>query len=79
MFYEFLVSFYDVHEDEDSYFWSARKVTDSASSDLESFVSLVGGVSSGETALTDRYKTGQASSPAQWTSSSRTKSRAWYR
>jgi halogenation protein CepH len=57
VFYEFLVSFYDVHEDEDSYFWSARKVTDSASSDLESFVSLVGGVSSGETALTDRYKT----------------------
>jgi halogenation protein CepH len=56
VFYEFLVSFYDVHEDEDSYFWSARKVTDSASSDLESFVSLVGGVSSGETALTDRYK-----------------------
>ena len=57
VFYEFLVSFYDVHEDEDSYFWSARKVTDSASSDLESFVSLVGGISSGETALTDRYKT----------------------
>jgi len=57
VFYEFLVSFYDVHEDEDSYFWSARKVTDSASSDLESFVSLVGGVSSGEKALTDRYKT----------------------
>ena len=51
VFYEFLVSFYDVHEDEDSYFWSARKVTDSASSDLESFVSLVGGVSSGEAAL----------------------------
>ena len=51
VFYEFLVSFYDMHVDENSYFWSAKKVTDSTSSDLESFVSLVGGVSSGETAL----------------------------
>jgi FAD-dependent halogenase len=58
VFYEFLVSFYDVHEDEDSYFWSARKVTDSTTSDLESFVSLVGGVSSGEAALATRYKSG---------------------
>ena len=56
VFYEFLVSFYDMHVDENSYFWSARKVTDSTASDLESFVSLVGGVSSGETALVDRYK-----------------------
>ena len=51
VFYEFLVSFYDMHVDENSYFWSAKKVTDSTSSDLESFVSLVGGISSGETAL----------------------------
>jgi len=51
VFYEFLVSFYDMHVDENSYFWSAKKVTDSTSSDLESFVSLVGGVSSGEEAL----------------------------
>jgi FAD-dependent halogenase len=62
VFYEFLVSFYDVHVDTDSYFWSAKKVTDSTSSDLESFVSLVGGMSSGEAALTttealtERYK-----------------------
>jgi halogenation protein CepH len=56
VFYEFLVSFYDMHVDENSYFWSAKKVTDSTSTDLESFVSLVGGVSSGETALVDRYK-----------------------
>jgi FAD-dependent halogenase len=56
VFYEFLVSFYDMHVDEDSYFWSARKVTDDTSSDLESFVSLVGGVSSGETALAERYR-----------------------
>ncbi len=51
VFYEFLVSFYDMHVDESSYFWSAKKVTDSTSSDLESFVSLVGGVSSAEAAL----------------------------
>jgi FAD-dependent halogenase len=51
VFYEFLVSFYDMHTDESSYFWSAKKVTDSTSSDLESFVSLVGGVSSGEKVL----------------------------
>jgi halogenation protein CepH len=51
VFYEFLVSFYDMHVAENSYFWSAKKVTDSTSSDLESFVSLVGGVSSGEAAL----------------------------
>jgi halogenation protein CepH len=51
VFYEFLVSFYDMHVDESSYFWSAKKVTDASSSDLESFVSLVGGVSSGEAAL----------------------------
>jgi FAD-dependent halogenase len=60
VFYEFLVSFYDMHSDENSYFWSAKKVTDSTSSDLESFVSLVGGVSSGEAALaaplSQRYK-----------------------
>jgi FAD-dependent halogenase len=51
VFYEFLVSFYDMHVDENSYFWSAKKVTDSTSSDLESFVSLVGGVSSSEAVL----------------------------
>ena len=56
VFYEFLVSFYDMNVNENSYFWSAKKVTDSTSSDLESFVSLVGGVSSSEEALAHRYK-----------------------
>jgi FAD-dependent halogenase len=51
VFYEFLVSFYDMHVDENSYFWSAKKATDSTSSNLESFVSLVGGMSSGEATL----------------------------
>lgn len=62
VFYEFLVSFYEMHVSENSYFWSAKKITKSTSSELESFVDLVGGVSSGETALagadvrTERFK-----------------------
>lgn len=51
VFYEFLMSFYDMHVREDSYFWSAKKVTDNISTELESFVDLVGGVSSGEAAF----------------------------
>jgi halogenation protein CepH len=51
VYYEFLVAFYDLNVNEDSYFWSAKKVTDSTNSDLQSFVELVGGVSSGEAAL----------------------------
>lgn len=53
VFYEFLTSFYELHHSEDSYFWSAKKVTNSSRSELEAFVDLVGGVSSGEAALTD--------------------------
>jgi halogenation protein CepH len=53
VFYEFLVSFYEMHADEASYFWEARKVTNSSHSELEAFVSLVGGVSSGEFRLGD--------------------------
>ena len=51
VFYEFLMSFYDMHVNEDSYFWSAKKITHNVSSELESFVDLVGGVSSGDAAL----------------------------
>jgi halogenation protein CepH len=53
VFYEFLVSFYEMHKDEDSYFWAARKVTKSDHTQLEAFVNLVGGVSSGEFHLDD--------------------------
>jgi FAD-dependent halogenase len=53
VFYEFLTSFYEMHESEKSYFWQARKVTRESRPELESFVNLVGGVSSGESALTD--------------------------
>jgi halogenation protein CepH len=53
IFYEFLLAFYELHVDESSYFWQAKKVTNSSRSDLEAFVDLVGGMSSGEAALTD--------------------------
>jgi halogenation protein CepH len=62
VYYEFLVAFYDLNVNEDSYFWSAKKVTQTTSPDLQSFVELVGGVSSGESALptegssVDHYK-----------------------
>jgi halogenation protein CepH len=53
VFYEFLVSFYEMHRDEDSYFWQAKKITQDSQPEFQSFVDLVAGVSSGESALTD--------------------------
>jgi halogenation protein CepH len=53
VFYEFLTSFYELHVSENSYFWQAKKITNSSRGELEAFVDLVGGVSSGESALTD--------------------------
>ncbi|MEU7874995.1 tryptophan 7-halogenase [Dactylosporangium sp. NPDC049140] len=52
-FHDFLVAFYDMHQDEDSYFWKAKKVTRNAASHVESFVELVGGGASHELALVD--------------------------
>ncbi|QTD96746.1 tryptophan 7-halogenase [Streptomyces cyanogenus] len=52
LFYEFLISFYDLHHDEQSYFWSAKKLTSAGASDAEAFVELVGGAASGDAALT---------------------------
>src|SRR5579859_28984 len=52
VFYEFLMSFYNMNASTGSYFWSAKKITNSMTSELESFADLVGGVSSGEAALT---------------------------
>ncbi|UOZ06906.1 FAD-dependent oxidoreductase [Amycolatopsis sp. WQ 127309] len=51
LFYEFLLSFYEMHQQEDSYFWNAKRVTGSDSSELEAFVELVGGVASEEPVL----------------------------
>ena len=53
VFYEFLMSFYDMHVDEDSYFWSAKKVTSSSHTERESFVELVAGMSSTDFDLSD--------------------------
>jgi halogenation protein CepH len=51
LFYEFLASFYDMHQDERSYFWKAKKITNVDAGELESFVDLVGGLVSGDKAL----------------------------
>ena len=51
LFHEFLVAFYDMHQDERSYFWKARKVTHVGSTELEAFVDLVGGLASGDASL----------------------------
>ncbi|GAA4148094.1 NAD(P)/FAD-dependent oxidoreductase [Phytohabitans flavus] len=52
-FHDFLVAFYDMHQDENSYFWKAKKVTQNVLPELESFVELVGGGASHEDALVD--------------------------
>jgi len=52
VFAEFLTAFYDMQRTEDSYFWTARKVTAAQDTDMEAFATLVGGVFSGEAALT---------------------------
>jgi halogenation protein CepH len=57
VFYEFLVSFYDTNSNEDSYFWQAKKVSNASNSELEAFVELVGGVSSGESVFADPEST----------------------
>ncbi|MFG2776687.1 tryptophan 7-halogenase [Streptomyces prunicolor] len=53
VFYEFLLAFYDMQHTEESYFWQARRASRAETPDLRAFVELVGGVSSGESALTD--------------------------
>lgn len=56
VFYEFLSAFYDMQSDEESYFWKARKVTNLNATDMEAFVTLVGGVHSGEPALISDFR-----------------------
>ena len=53
VFYEFLSAFYDMEQSEESYFWTARKVTNFNRTDMASFVSLVAGGYSGDDVLTD--------------------------
>jgi len=48
-FYEFLLAFYDMHQDKESYFWTARKVLSTEEKANDAFIRLVAGVgSSGE-------------------------------
>jgi halogenation protein CepH len=51
LFYEFLISFYDLNQDERSYFWRAKRVTDVPGDELQAFVELVGGLASGDKVL----------------------------
>ncbi|MEO6086726.1 MAG: FAD-dependent oxidoreductase [Umezawaea sp.] len=50
-FYEFLISFYDMQQDQNSYFWSAKRVTAVSAPEAEAFVELVGGLVSGDAAV----------------------------
>jgi halogenation protein CepH len=48
-FYDFLVSFYDMDQDLDSYYWAARKVLKTPEGGNDAFIRLVGGIAaSGE-------------------------------
>jgi halogenation protein CepH len=44
-FYQFLVGFYDMQVDEDSYFWAARKIVATSERENVAFVRLVSGLS----------------------------------
>jgi len=44
VFYEFLLAFYEMHVEEDSYFWAARKILSAQEDARESFVRLVAGL-----------------------------------
>jgi len=50
-FYGFLVSFYDVHQDERSYFWRARKILNTTERANEAFVRLISGFSTVESTI----------------------------
>ena len=49
--YGFLVSFYDVHQDERSYFWRARKILNTTEPENEAFVRLISGFSTVESSI----------------------------
>lgn len=42
-FYQFLMAFYDMNQDTDSYFWTARKIINTEERDNEAFIRLVAG------------------------------------
>ncbi|MBP2479717.1 halogenation protein CepH [Crossiella equi] len=54
LFRDFLTAFYQVHTDEESYFWHARKISSHGGSAAEAFLDLVGGVSAQDLELRTR-------------------------
>jgi halogenation protein CepH len=63
LYHEFLRMMYHAHVDEDSYFWTARKLTDSPVSDADAFSELTAGLGAGEFNLPEldgpaRHRTG---------------------
>ncbi|MER5337025.1 tryptophan 7-halogenase [Micromonospora sp. NPDC002717] len=65
LFHDFLVAFYDMHQDEESYFWTAKQITDdNVAGAVEAFVQLVGGAGSQERALVDAESYIQRREPA---------------
>lgn len=50
-FYQFLLAFYDVHQDEESYFWQARKILHTGERANAAFVRLVAGLSASDEPL----------------------------
>jgi len=55
VFYEFLISFYDMHRDARSYFWQAKRVTAVDATEAAAFAELVGGLLPGETGVGIRF------------------------
>ncbi|MEJ2855499.1 MULTISPECIES: tryptophan 7-halogenase [unclassified Saccharothrix] len=53
LFRDFLIAFYDLHADEDSYFWQARRISSQRGPRVEAFANLVGGVSGSDFAHLD--------------------------
>jgi FAD-dependent halogenase len=52
-FYDFLLGFYDVHQDVDSEFWSTRKTANSPESTNHKFISVIAGAAGGAGACQD--------------------------
>jgi halogenation protein CepH len=52
IFYEFLSIFYDSHAERESYYWSAKKITNSAAGEFEAFTNLAAGLGSSQASET---------------------------
>jgi len=58
-FYDFLTAFYDLDQDLESYYWTARVLANSEESGNSAFLNLVGGDASGELFRNSRFKTAE--------------------